>query len=70
MQPFGHTLTNDLMESAMKEVRIDVDWSKLLGFDQATPGTDVLKHAAKIGNKPCPTYRAFNGSEPQAVSKS
>lgn len=52
----------------MKEVRIDVDWSKLLGFDQATPGSDVLKHAAKIGNKPCQSYRAF--SAPDAGLKS
>lgn len=45
---------------------IDVDWSKLLGFDQAKPGTDVLKNAAKIGNKPCPVYRDFiHAQEPQ-----
>ena len=48
----------------MSESKIIVDWSNLLGFDQAKPGTDVLKNAAKIGNKPCQSYRAFSASEP------
>ena len=43
----------------MSKIEIPLDWAKLLGFDQAKPGTDVLKTAAKIGNKPCPNYRAF-----------
>jgi hypothetical protein len=54
----------------MKEVRIGIDWANLLGFDQAKPGTDVLKYAAKIGNKPCASYRAFSAVEPEAAPKS
>jgi hypothetical protein len=38
----------------MNPARIDLDWSKLLGFSQAKPGTDVLKNAPKIGSKQCP----------------
>ena len=44
----------------MRTPKIDIDWSKLLGFDQAEPGTDVLKNASKIGNKPCAAYRDFS----------
>ena len=46
----------------MNAPRILVDWSKLLGFDQAEPGFDVLKNAAKIGNKPCRSYRDFSAA--------
>jgi hypothetical protein len=44
----------------MDKRELDLDWSKLLGFDQAKPGTDVLKNAAKIGSKDCQSYRAFS----------
>ncbi len=44
----------------MRTPKITMDWSRLLGFDQVEPGTDVLKKAAKIGNKPCPSYRVFS----------
>ena len=54
----------------MKDVKVGIDWSKLLGFDQAKPGTDVLKNAAKIGNKPCESYRAFSAAEPEERRKS
>lgn len=54
----------------MNEPRIGMDWAKLLGFDQATPGTDVLKNAAKIGNKPCASYRAFSGPVVESPTKS
>lgn len=54
----------------MNEPRIDMDWAKLLGFDQAKPGTDVLKNASKIGNKPCAAYRAFSASAPESPTKS
>ena len=49
-----------ITECIMSAPKVDIDWSKLLGFDQVEPGTDVLKNAAKIGNKPCPTYRDFS----------
>ena len=54
----------------MNQPKIDMDWAKLLGFDQAKPGTDVLKNAAKIGNKPCQNYRAFTTAEPETPTKS
>ncbi len=53
----------------MNEPRIVMDWSSLLGFDQAKPGTDVLKNAAKIGNKPCQSYRAFSAPDTQLKSR-
>ena len=34
--------------------KIVLDWKKILGFDQAEPGSDVLKNAPKIGSKQCP----------------
>jgi hypothetical protein len=48
----------------VSKVDLPLDWSKLLGFDQAKPGTDVLKNAAKIGSKPCESYRAFSAPLP------
>lgn len=54
----------------MNEPRIGVEWSKLLGFDQAKPGTDVLKNAAKIGNKPCQSYQAFSAADPEQETPS
>ena len=38
-------------DSAMRQIQLD--WSRLLGFDQAKPGSDVLREAAKVGTKPC-----------------
>ncbi|MDZ4736907.1 MAG: hypothetical protein SGJ07_11240 [Rhodospirillaceae bacterium] len=35
----------------MAESRIELDWSRLLGFDQANPGPDPLRHSPKIGQK-------------------
>ena len=35
-------------------IKIKLDWTRILGFDQAKPGTDVLKNAPKIGSKQCP----------------
>ncbi|MEX2297039.1 MAG: hypothetical protein WD715_06485 [Dongiaceae bacterium] len=35
----------------MAASRIDLDWSRLLGFDQAHPGSDPLKNSSKIGQK-------------------
>jgi len=40
--------------------QIQLDWSRLLGFDQATPNTDVLREAAKVGLKPCRSYQEFS----------
>jgi hypothetical protein len=37
----------------MTVTKIELDWTKLLGFSQAKPGTDVLKNAPKIGSKQC-----------------
>jgi hypothetical protein len=37
----------------MAKPRILLDWKNLLGFNQAKPGTDVLKQAPKIGSKQC-----------------
>ncbi|MEX0808584.1 MAG: hypothetical protein WD044_07635 [Dongiaceae bacterium] len=35
----------------MAASRIELDWSQLLGFDQANPGSDPLRHSPKIGQK-------------------
>ena len=37
----------------MSKRTINLEWAKLLGFDQAKAGTDVLKQAPKIGSKQC-----------------
>jgi hypothetical protein len=31
--------------------RIALDWTRLLGFDQANPGPDPLRNSPKIGEK-------------------
>ncbi|MEX2201593.1 MAG: hypothetical protein WD711_09380 [Dongiaceae bacterium] len=41
----------------MATPRIDLDWTRMLGFDQANPGPDPLKNSPKIGEKDA---RGFN----------
>jgi hypothetical protein len=35
----------------MSTPRIELDWTRLLGFSQATPGAGTLAHSPKIGPK-------------------
>jgi hypothetical protein len=35
----------------MSDIHIDLDWTRMLGFDQANPGPNPLKNSPKIGEK-------------------
>jgi hypothetical protein len=35
----------------MSDIRIDLDWTRMLGFDQASPGPDPFRNSPKIGPK-------------------
>jgi hypothetical protein len=35
----------------MSDIHIELDWTRMLGFDQASPGPDPFRHSPKIGPK-------------------
>jgi len=48
----------------MTTARIDLDWTRLLGFDQADPAYPTLVFSAKIGPKQLiPAFRAKVGDK-------
>ena len=53
----------------MSDIRIDLDWTRLLGFDQASPGPDPFRHSPKIGPKDARGFgRAKAEPKPDAES--
>jgi hypothetical protein len=51
----------------MSDIHIDLDWTRMLGFDQASPGPDPFRHSPKIGPKEARGFgRAMAEDEPEA----
>jgi hypothetical protein len=50
----------------MTSTRIDLDWTRMLGFDHANPGPDPLKISPKIGDKEARGFASLMAAPVQA----
>jgi hypothetical protein len=50
----------------MSDIHIDLDWTRMLGFDQANPGPDPLKNSPKIGEKDARGFGSLIATSVQA----